>query len=69
MIREEYRYDNIFHLENGGQIEELSITYHRSDRPYVPGKDGRKVVWICHAFTANSDRIISIFPGLLSGIL
>ena len=55
MIREEYIYPGAFSLECGSSLEELSVTYHRSDIPYSPGSDSRKVVWICHAFTANSD--------------
>ena len=55
MVREEYSHNDIFRLEGGETIEGLSVVYHRSDRQYNPGADGRKVVWICHAFTANSD--------------
>ena len=38
-----------FDLEAGGSIEPLEIVYHTSG-----ARDG-KVVWICHALTANSD--------------
>ena len=36
-------------LEAGGTLEPLEIVYHTS------GTRGGKVVWICHALTANSD--------------
>ena len=55
MTIHQYRHNGDFELENGGRIEDLTIVFHSSDRPYVPGHDDRKVVWICHAFTANSD--------------
>ena len=64
MIREEYRHTGKFTLESGETLEELTVVYHRSDRPYSPGSDSRKVVWICHAFTANSDPQ-DWWPGLV----
>lgn len=54
MIRKEYIHTNIFEFEAGGQIENLKIAYHCSDREWQIN-DERKVVWICHALTANSD--------------
>ena len=61
-----HRYDHkgTFELENGGRIEDLTIVYHCSDRPYQGPSDDRKVVWICHAFTANSDPQ-DWWPGLV----
>jgi homoserine O-acetyltransferase len=47
-----YRAAAPFHLENGEVLPELSITYHTFGE-YVPGKS--KVIWVCHALTANSD--------------
>ncbi len=41
-----------FELEAGGGVRNIHITYHSSEKEY-DGK--RKVVWICHALTANSD--------------
>lgn len=41
-----------FSFEAGGSIDDARIVYHTSPRNYVPGE---KVVWICHALTANSD--------------
>ena len=41
-----------FCFEAGGHLDELELVYHTSPRPYRPGD---KVVWICHAFTGNSD--------------
>jgi len=50
-------YPNTYHstepftLESGAQLPELTITYHTS----APHYNGKKVLWICHALTANSD--------------
>lgn len=41
-----------FHFETGDVLDNIDIAYHTSDREYVKGE---KVVWICHALTANSD--------------
>ena len=54
MTRHEYIHDGIFEFEAGGSIEGLQVVYHCSDRAWKEG-DGRKVIWICHALTANSD--------------
>ncbi len=54
MTRHEYIHDGIFEFEAGGSIENLKVVYHRSERDWQP-KDDRKVIWICHALTANSD--------------
>lgn len=52
MTRNEYIYDDIFDFEAGGSITGLKVVYHCSERAWEPG---RKVIWICHALTANSD--------------
>ncbi|MBO7522411.1 MAG: homoserine O-acetyltransferase [Bacteroidales bacterium] len=44
--------DTSFEFEAGGSLESIDIAFHTSDREY---KEGEKVVWICHALTANSD--------------
>ena len=41
-----------FHFEAGGSIDRLEVVYHTSPHSRRPGE---KVVWICHALTANSD--------------
>ena len=41
-----------FFFEAGGVLPRLEVAYHTSPRPYSPGE---KIVWICHALTANSD--------------
>ena len=43
-----------FSFEAGGSISNLEIIYHTSEREY---KKGDRVVWLCHALTANSDPI------------
>ena len=46
------KYDHPFDFEAGGRLDSIDIAYHTSPREY---KKGEKVVWICHALTANSD--------------
>lgn len=48
MIRHSLIDDN-FKFEAGGSLEKIEIVYHIS-----PVRNG-KVIWICHALTANSD--------------
>lgn len=63
MIQQEYILDEPFEFEAGGEVENLRIVYHASVsleafRPSGGGSgkgSGKKVVWICHALTANSD--------------
>ena len=54
MIKHKYIHDDFFEFEAGGSIEGLQVAYHTSERPWQEG-DTRKVIWICHALTANSD--------------
>ena len=54
MIKHEYTHEGIFEFEAGGSIEGLKVAYHTSERPWQNG-DERKVIWICHALTANSN--------------
>jgi len=46
-----YQYDAPFKLECGVSLPQLKVAYHTYGQ-YVPGK---KVAWVCHALTANSD--------------
>ncbi|MBO8455600.1 MAG: homoserine O-acetyltransferase [Bacteroidetes bacterium] len=55
MTRHEYIHEDSFEFESGGSVSGLRVVYHTSDIPYRPSGDTRKVVWICHALTANSD--------------
>ena len=55
MTGHEYIHDTAFDFEAGGSVGRLKVAYHTSERPYIPGNDPRKVIWICHALTANSD--------------
>ena len=43
-----------FTFEIGDSIANLNIVYHTSPRPY---QKGDRVVWLCHALTANSDPL------------
>ena len=54
MIRKEYIHKDIFEFEAGGSVEGLKVVYHCSEREWQKD-DQRKVIWICHALTANSD--------------
>ena len=49
-----YRYDGTFSLECGENIENLEICYHIS-KDFTADSKEKKVVWITHALTANSD--------------
>ena len=40
------------HLEKGGILKNLRITYHTYGKL---NKEKDNVIWVCHAFTANSD--------------
>ena len=54
MVRHEYIHEGSFEFEAGGSISGLKVAYHTSENPWQAG-DRRKVIWICHALTANSD--------------
>ena len=56
-----YRHKGKFEFEAGGSIDGLQLTYHTSPYPY---RKGMKVVWICHALTADSD-VQDWWPGLV----
>jgi homoserine O-acetyltransferase len=45
---------NNFTFEAGGSLAQVEIIYHTSPREY---KKGDRVVWLCHALTANSDPL------------
>ena len=59
MQKHEYIYNHRFEFECGKSLSSLRIVFHTS--PLMKGESprdavcGRKVVWICHALTANSD--------------
>lgn len=52
MIKRTITLENSFGFEAGGSVEGLNIAFHAS-KPEWNGTD--KVIWICHALTANSD--------------
>ena len=41
-----------FTFEAGGSVSNIEVVYHTSNRNYQPGD---RVVWLCHALTANSN--------------
>lgn len=68
MIRKEYTEKEDFYFEAGGSVRNLKLVYHISEcfdnllkahegeGPLTDADlEGRKVIWICHALTANSD--------------
>ncbi len=53
-----YNHPTPFALESGENLPELEILYHSSvDPELIPAAiaKGARVIWICHALTANSD--------------
>ncbi len=53
-----YDYPSPFRLESGEELPSLRVAYHSSVAPdHIAEaiREGRRVVWICHALTANSD--------------
>lgn len=65
MVRKEYIHTEDFEFEAGGTVSGLKIVYHISEYldSLLSARGGRdtllspsdKVIWICHALTANSD--------------
>ncbi len=53
MKRHIFKYGRPFKLECGAELPALEICYHISE-DYAP-HNGKKVIWISHALTANSD--------------
>lgn len=51
MYKNIFIYKEKFGFEAGGEIEDLRVAYHSSSEKY----EGQKVVWICHALTADSN--------------
>ncbi|MCQ2134138.1 MAG: alpha/beta fold hydrolase [Bacteroidales bacterium] len=51
MERHKFIYEENFEFEAGGSVKGLELVYHCSEGGY----HGQKVIWICHALTANSD--------------
>lgn len=41
-----------FNFEAGGHLNDAEVVFHVSKENYSPGD---KVIWVCHALTANSD--------------
>lgn len=54
MIYQEYKYPYSFKLEVGEEVSDLVVAYH-SSAPKYDIKEEKKVLWICHALTANSN--------------
>ena len=52
MNRNELTWDKPFPLERGVSLPQLTIAYHTAGK-LNQNKDN--VIWVCHAFTANSD--------------
>jgi len=52
MLENKITLDAPFDFDAGGRIDNLRVTFHTSKKDY--SKDD-KVIWICHALTANSD--------------
>ncbi|MFI3280411.1 MAG: homoserine O-acetyltransferase [Rikenellaceae bacterium] len=53
-----YNHHSTFTLESGEELPTISLVFHSSVAPELIEtaiSQGRRVVWICHALTANSD--------------
>ncbi len=60
MSLERYTYDHHspLELESGEELPTVRLVYHSSVNPHSIAEaieQGRRIVWICHALTANSD--------------
>lgn len=55
-----FHYNQPFPLENGQLLPELTIAYHT----YGTLRADSKVVWVCHALTANSE-VADWWPGVV----
>lgn len=55
-----HKFRKAFQLESGDYVEDLQVAYHTFGN-YTEGKS--KVVWVCHALTANSN-VFDWWPGL-----
>lgn len=62
MIKHTYKIEGKFEFESGGSIDNLEVAYHTSPFGYSPDK---KVIWLCHALTADSDPEGSWWPALV----
>lgn len=51
MQKHKFKYEKRFEFEAGGYLDGLELTYHSS----AGSHEGRKVIWICHALTADSN--------------
>lgn len=61
MGKHSYQHDKTFVMESGDKLEGLHIAYHTWGKLSAK-KDN--VIWVCHAFTANSD-VEDWWPGML----
>ncbi|MCK9305442.1 MAG: homoserine O-acetyltransferase [Bacteroidales bacterium] len=53
MKRQFYVHNSPFELESGGRLDRMELCYHISKKR----RKNEKVIWICHALTANSDPV------------
>ena len=51
MIEKTFKYEKEFLLECGSSLARLEVRYHVSCESH----EGKRIIWICHALTANSD--------------
>lgn len=56
-----YKTNTPFTFESGKTLPSIDLAYHTSPFPY---SEDKKVIWICHALTADSD-VESWWPGLV----
>ncbi|MFH0757097.1 MAG: homoserine O-acetyltransferase [Bacteroidota bacterium] len=56
-----FRYTEPFSLERGGKLPSLMVAYHTYG---TLNERADNVIWVCHAFTANSE-VASWWPGMV----
>lgn len=56
-----FQHADRFHLEQGGALPSLNVAYHTFG---TLNKQADNVIWVCHAFTANSD-VTDWWPGMI----
>ena len=68
MQKHEYIHNHTFEFECGDALTSIRLAFHtspvKSENDWKGAAKGRKVVWICHALTANSDAE-EWWPGLV----
>ena len=60
MTKRKFIYDKPFDLEGGGQLQQLEIVYQQFGAEV---SEGKPIIWVCHALTADSN-VLDWWKGL-----